>query len=123
MRYLYGLGTPETFERFMQLWRESGSFESALREAYALASPQFERQWRAHAKRQYGWLQIIAQTAFIWTVLTIAVLLLFFVRRRRDRKKLALLRATEPPDQPAFWEENSEPAADTPPDEAQPPPA
>lgn len=108
VRYLHSLGPAATFDEFLQRWRDDGSFELALRETYALASPQFERQWRAYAKRQYGWLQIIAQTAFIWTLLTLAVIALIVIRRRRDRAKLALLRDTEPPDEPAFWQPISE---------------
>jgi hypothetical protein len=101
--YLYSLGAAETFERFLAVWAESADFERALREVYVLASPQFERLWRAHVKRRYGWVQVIAQTAFIWTLLTLLVLALFIVRRRRDRRRLQALRESELPDAPAWW--------------------
>jgi len=104
VRYLHGLGTPATFDRFLAAIRERGSFEQALREVYVLSTPQFERQWRQHVKRQFGWLQLVAQTTFIWLVLTLAVLVLFAIRRRRDRRKLAVLRQSELPDEPAYWE-------------------
>lgn len=110
-RYLHSLGTDETFERFLDRWAQSGSFEQTLREVYVLSSPQFERLWRAHVRRSYGWLQLIAQSLFIWLVITLLVLVLFLVRRRRDRLRLDRLRAAEPPDQPAYWIE-------PPPDEA-----
>ena len=105
VRYLHSLGTPAMFQQLLQTWHEGNSFENALRKVFVLSSPQFERQWRRHVRREYGWTQVIAQTAFIWIVLTLAVMVLFAIRRRRDRKKLALLRATEPPDEPAFWVE------------------
>jgi hypothetical protein len=107
-QYLYSLGSPETFERFLVQWAETGSFERALRDVYVLASPQFERLWRRHVKRNYGWVQLIVQSLFIWIVITLLVLVLFLIRRRRDRTRLAVLRETEPPDQPAYWLEQPE---------------
>jgi hypothetical protein len=107
-QYLYSLGSPETFDRFLMQWAETGSFERALREVYVLASPQFERLWRRHVKRSYGWLQLAVQSLFIWLVITILVLVLFLIRRRRDRARLVRLRENEPPDQPAYWLEPSE---------------
>jgi hypothetical protein len=103
VEYLYGLGTPQLFQRFLNQWAEQESFEQALRGVYILASPQFERLWRAHVRRRYGWLQIIAQSMFVWTALTALVLVLFIIRRRRDRRRLDQLSRQEPPDLPAYW--------------------
>jgi hypothetical protein len=103
MRYLYSLGSPETFERFLSSWSRSGSFEQALRTVYILSSPQFERLWRQHVRRTYGWLQLFAQTLFVWLVISLLVLALFVIRRRRDRRNLERLRQTELPDEPAYW--------------------
>jgi hypothetical protein len=115
MRYMYSLGSDETFDRFLRRWRESGTFEGTLREVYVLSTPQFERLWRAHVKRTYGWLQILVQSMFIWLVVAVLVAILFGIRRRRDRARLARLRETEPPDEPAYWLERDE--------EPMPPPA
>lgn len=118
--YLYSLGSPDTFERFLASFAATGSFERALRQTYVLASPQFERLWRSHVRRSYGWLQILAQSAFIWTSLTLAVVVLFFIRRRRDRRRLEQLGRQELPDQPAYWMEPTDPEA--PPTEPEAPP-
>jgi hypothetical protein len=103
VEYLYGLGTPQMFQRFLDEWAKQQSFEQALRGVYILASPQFERLWRTHVRRRYGWLQIIAQSMFVWTALTALVLVLFVIRRRRDRRRLDQLTRQEPPDLPAYW--------------------
>jgi hypothetical protein len=103
VEYLYDLGTPQMFQRFLDQWAEQESFEQALRGVYILASPQFERLWRAHVKRRYGWLQIIAQSMFVWAALAVLVLVLFIIRRRRDRRRLEILSRQEPPDLPAYW--------------------
>jgi hypothetical protein len=113
VRYLSSLGNAGTFERFLLRWSETESFEHALREVYILSSPQFERLWRAHVRRSYGWMQVIAQSMFIWLVITLVVMVFFVIRRRRDRRRLALLQETEPPDEPAYWAEPlEEPPAD-----------
>jgi hypothetical protein len=105
VRYLNSLGSATTLERLLDRWAESAVFEASLREVYVFSSPQFERLWRAHVKRRFGWLQILAQTAFIWLVATLLVLALFIIRRRRDRRRLEELRRNEPPDLPAYWNE------------------
>jgi hypothetical protein len=112
VQYLYSLGTADTFDRFMQQWAATGSFEQALRTVYVVSSPQFERLWRTHVRRSYGWLQLLAQSVFIWLIVTLLVLVLFVIRRRRDRRKLRLLRETELPDEPAYWAGEPDPGGD-----------
>lgn len=121
VQYLHSMGRPETFERLFDVWAGTGSFEEALRTVYIVSSPQFERLWIQHAKRRYGWLQVAAQTFFVWTVLSVLVLVLFVVRRRRNRRRLAELRDNELPDEPAYWIE--EPMPDQPTSLDQPPSA
>lgn len=111
--YLHSLGRDETFTLFLDRWRATGSLEQSLRGVYVITTSQFERLWRAHVKRTYGWTQIIAQSAFIWLIVTALVIVLFIVRRRRDRARLQRMRETELPDEPAYWVE--------PPEEAPPP--
>jgi hypothetical protein len=111
VRYLHSLGSPATFDRFLDSWAGSGSFEHALRTVYVISTPQFERLWRAHVRRHYGWVQIIAQSIFVWSVLTLLVLLLFIIRRRRDRGRMQLLRQNELPDEPAYWQVEADAAA------------
>lgn len=103
MGYLYSLGSDASLERLFDVWAETGDFEASLREVYVISSPQFERLWRSHVKRRFGWFQVLAQTAFIWVIAALLVVALFIIRRRRNRTRLDELRATEPPDLPAYW--------------------
>lgn len=114
VQYLYSMGRPETFERLFAVWDETGSFEQALRSAYLVSSPQFERLWIDYAKRTYGWLQVAAQTLFVWSILSIVVIVLFVIRRRRNRRRMTALREDELPDEPAYWLDDPPPG--TPPD-------
>jgi hypothetical protein len=113
MQYLYSLGTPETLDRFFRVWAESDDFEASLRQVYVVSSPQFERLWRTHVKRRFGWLQVLAQTAFMWVIAAVFVVAFFIIRRRRDRLRMERLRAAEIPDTPAYWLE-TDPLADPP---------
>src|SRR5690606_7307167 len=121
VRYLYSLGSPETFTRLFDTWSATGDFEASMRRVYVVSTPQFERLWRAHVKRRFGWLQILAQTLFIWIIATLLVLVLFIVRRRRDRSRMEQLRAAEVPDEPAYWLESPESDAHREDDPGRPP--
>lgn len=118
VRYLYSLGPQASFERFLHELAVHGDFEQALRDVYVVSSPQFERLWRAHVRRSYGWLQVLAQTMFVWLIITVLVIVLFVVRRRRDRRRMEQLLATEPPDEPAYWDPSQEWPDDEAPDDA-----
>jgi len=126
VQYLYGLGSPDTFQRFLDQWAAAGRFEAALRSTYLLSSSQFERLWRRQVRSSYGWLLFLTQGAVLGLFFTAFVLGLFAFRRRRDRRKLADLRATEPPDDPAYWLEpglGAPPATEEPPGPERRPPA
>jgi hypothetical protein len=123
VRYLHSLGTPEKFALFLRVWAEQGNIESALRTVYIVTPGQLEKLWIAQVKKRYGWLQVIAQSAFGWGLLTIIMAVLFVVRRRRDRKRMARLRQTEPPDQPAYWNELEEDGTMPEPEDDREPPA
>lgn len=114
VQYLNGLATPANFERFLDAWAATGTFERALRSTYLLSSAQFERLWRRQVRSSYGWLLFLTQGVVLAVFFTLLVLVLFAIRRRRDRRKLAALRAAEIPDDPAFWLETEEkPGLDT----------
>ncbi|HUF51228.1 MAG TPA: hypothetical protein VMN60_10360 [Longimicrobiales bacterium] len=121
VRYLYSLGDAQAFTSFFEHWRDSASLEESLRRVYVLSGAQFERLWRAHVKRSYGWTQILAQSMFLWLVLTLLALGLIVVRRRRDRQRMTRLRETELPDAPAYWLEEEPGDEDAPPPEDEPP--
>lgn len=101
--FLAETGGEAGLEMLLARWRESGSFDDALRATYTMTIGQLEEYWGRSVRRRYGWLLFFAQTAVIWVVITILVLILFVIRRRRDRARLARLEAAEIPDEPAFW--------------------
>ena len=101
--FLAETGGETGLEMLLARWRESGSFDDALRQTYTMTIGQLEEYWGRSVRRRYGWFLFFAQTAVIWVVITILVLILFVIRRRRDRARLARLKAAEIPDEPAFW--------------------
>jgi hypothetical protein len=103
VEYLHDNGGDRVMSIFLDRWRETGAFETALRDVYGLSLSQLERYWGRSVRRRYGWVLFLAQSSVVWALLTVMVLALFVVRRRRDRARLARMKANELPERPAFW--------------------
>ena len=101
--YLVEHGGVEGLELLLRRWRDSGSFDAALRDTYGRTVSQFEAEWVRVVKRRYGWLFALSHSVVFWAFGASLLLALFAIRRRRDRSRLERLRATEPPDDPAYW--------------------
>lgn len=78
---------------FFGYWRESGSFERALRQAYGLTSVQFDRHWHSRTKRQYGALALFSNVSLAVALFGVLLGPLWVMRRRRVRRRLEMLRA------------------------------
>lgn len=109
-------GLPVLFQR----WRETRSFDEALRRTLGMTPGQFEESWIASVEDRYAWPVFLTHSVVFWALAGGVLVALFYIRRRRDRQRLARLRATEPPDEPAFWEEDGLDARWAPPDSRQP---
>lgn len=76
-------------------WRDSRSFERALRQAYGMTSADFEKSWRRNTRRQYGALAL-ASNMTLGALLMLAILTpLYLARRRRDRQRLERMRQAD----------------------------
>lgn len=76
---------------FFRYWRQTRSFDQALRRAYGITESAFEVRWKGAARRRYGGLVLLADAA----VSVVALLLLFgslwlSVRQRTNRRIQAL---------------------------------
>jgi hypothetical protein len=80
---------------FFQYWKQTGSMDRAMRQAFGLTQSGFEAQWRARTMRRYGALAVIANLSVLFAVLGFLLVPLLWVRQRRDRRRLTLLRAAE----------------------------
>jgi hypothetical protein len=80
---------------FFGYWKETGSLERAVREAYGLTLAAFEEQWRKRTMRRYGVIALVADLGVALGILMMLVLPLYVARRRRDRRRLALLVAAD----------------------------
>lgn len=103
IHYLVESSGTEGLEVFLERWRETGSFDDAMRDVYGAAPAQLEPVWRKWVERRYGWLMFLTHSTIFWILLVGALAAMFFVRRRYRREQLARLRADDPPDAPAFW--------------------
>ena len=80
---------------FFQYWRESQSFERALRRAYGITTAQFETRWASRTRAQYGVLALLGNLTVAVLVFLVLLAPLYVSRRRRDRLRLEQMRASE----------------------------
>jgi hypothetical protein len=85
-------------------WRDTRSFDGALRTTFGVTQGQFEEDWRLHVKKRYGWLLVASRSAVFWMLLALVLLFMARARQERNRSRMARLRAGEVPDLPAYWE-------------------
>jgi hypothetical protein len=91
VRYLAEIGGEAGFTALLDVWRQDGAFDTALRRVYGMTPGQFERAWRDMVKQRYGWLLALSQVTVFWLLITILLFVLFGIRRRRRRAQLAAL--------------------------------
>lgn len=92
---LLALDGERGLSNFFRYWKESGSFEVALRSAYGMTSEQFNRHWKAKTRRRYGALAFMSA---IWAFAAVLVVLIgpaVVMRRRRDRRRLEEMRQAD----------------------------
>jgi hypothetical protein len=80
---------------FFRYWRESGSFEVAVRTAYGVTVASYEERWARSVRWRYGWLATVTHLGVALTAFMIFLLPLWLQRRRRARQRLEKLRKLE----------------------------
>jgi peptidase MA superfamily protein len=81
---------------FFKYWRETSSFDVALRQAYiGYNAALFEERWRARTRRRYGVLAAVTDISVAGAFLTVLLTPLYLARRRRERERLAQLKRAE----------------------------
>lgn len=103
IQYLVESSGTRGLELFLEEWRESRSFDDAMRDVYGATPEQLEPIWRRWVKGRYGWLMFLTHSTVFWIALVAALATMFLVRRRYRREQMARLRADDLPDTPAFW--------------------
>ncbi|HEX6052371.1 MAG TPA: hypothetical protein VFZ21_24065, partial [Gemmatimonadaceae bacterium] len=81
---------------FFRYWKETGSFDRAVRDAFGITQARFEEIWQRRTRRRYGGLALFADLSVAAAVTLFLVLPFYVIRRRRDRLRMAaLVRADE----------------------------
>ncbi|HJQ21131.1 MAG TPA: hypothetical protein VJ867_12350 [Gemmatimonadaceae bacterium] len=80
---------------FFRYWRESGTFDRAVRLAYGETAATFEERWRSRTRRQYGVLALVSNVTIAGMLLLFILTPLYVARRRRDRHRLQLMKEAD----------------------------
>lgn len=79
----------------LSAWRERGSFDLALRRAYAVTAEDFEHDWQQRTRWQFTFLALAADSAFVTALFVLLLLPLYRTRRKRQAVRLAAMRERE----------------------------
>jgi hypothetical protein len=80
---------------FLSYWKDTGSFERAMRQAYGMTVADFERRWRQRTRRQYGALALVSNVTMASLLLLFVLTPLYVARRRRDRRRLERMKEAD----------------------------
>ena len=89
------LDTARGLALFFRYWKESASFDAALRRAYGLTEASFEERWRANTRRRFGALALVTDVSLGALALLLVLGPLWALRRQRDRERLDAMRAAD----------------------------
>lgn len=85
-------GGDEGLALFLGYWRDTRSFERAMRLAYGMTAAGFESRWRQRTRRQYGALALVSNISLAAVLLLFILTPLYLARRRRDLRRLQRMR-------------------------------
>jgi hypothetical protein len=89
-------GDPERgLSLFFQYWRETQSFDRALRRAYGETSEALEARWRSRTRLRYGALALVTDVSLGSILLLLVLGPLWWMRRSRDRERMERLRIAD----------------------------
>lgn len=80
---------------FFRYWKETSSFDVAVRQAYGITAAAFEHRWQQQTRRRYGALALVADVTLGTALLLVLLAPLYVSRRRRDRRRMAALVAAD----------------------------
>jgi hypothetical protein len=80
---------------FFRYWKDGGSLDLAVRKAFGVTLPGFERDYQKKTRRRYGALSLLADFSVGSLLSALALMPFFFARRRRVKRRLQVMLATE----------------------------
>jgi hypothetical protein len=89
------LDREQGLSNFFRYWRESGSLEVGLRQAFGITSQQFDVHWKRQTRRRYGALALVTNVSVFVGIIVVLFGPLMIRRRRRDKQRLEAMRAQE----------------------------
>ncbi|GAC1683292.1 MAG: hypothetical protein NVS9B3_01150 [Gemmatimonadaceae bacterium] len=76
-------------------WRETGSLDRAVRQAFGLTLGGFDERWRHRTRTHYGALAAVADFALLGALFIVMIGPVWYLRHQRDRQRFAALVAAD----------------------------
>jgi hypothetical protein len=92
---MQGIDRERGLTNFFAAWKETGSFDRALRQAYGMTSDGFNTYWHKQVRTRYGAFAFAADLSFMFAFFGLMLGPLFWMRKRRDRRRLDVMRKAD----------------------------
>lgn len=92
---MQGIDTNRGLANFFKYWKQTGSYELAVRQAFGLTTSSFDNYWHGRVRRRYGALAFLANLSVVFGFIALLIGPAYVSKRRRNRKRLEQMRVTE----------------------------
>ncbi|MBC8088839.1 MAG: hypothetical protein H7Z40_16360 [Phycisphaerae bacterium] len=92
---MQGIDTKRGLANFFTYWKQTGSYELAVRQAFGLTTSSFDAYWHQRVRRRYGALALLANLSLAFGFVAVLIGPAYFSKRRRNRLRLEQMRASE----------------------------
>lgn len=90
-----GIDARRGLANFFTYWKETGSYERAVRQAFGMTTAGFDDYWHSRVRRRYGALALMANLSLAFGFVAVLIGPAYFAKRRRNRIRIEQMRAAE----------------------------
>lgn len=92
---MQGIDANRGLANFFTYWKQTGSYELAVRQAFGLTTSSFDAYWHKRVRQRYGALALVANLSLAFGFIAVLIGPAYYAKRRRNQKRLAQMRIAE----------------------------
>lgn len=92
---MQGIDANRGLSNFFNYWKQTGSYDLAVRQAFGLTTSSFDAYWHKRVRQRYGALALAANLSLAFGFVAVLIGPAYLAKRRRNRKRLAQMRLVE----------------------------